>query len=407
MILMFMQVQIVHLFKQYIERDYFNHKHLNRLKGIIYDWVCLLACLGFRQKNKQQKLLIIRIDEIGDYMLWRNFLNEISSSPTYRNHEIHFCGNKSWKALFTHFDQTAVHTGFWIDKIKFKTELRYRFRFLRMIYRQGYETVINPTFSRDKRYDDSIVKASKATYRIGMVSNKESIHAYELGYDKDLYTSLFHHSERPLFEFLRNKLFTAFVTGIPSAVENTQVPSALLPDYKGIAQPYFVVFPGSRSKSRIWPTAHFIQVASYLFKTRGYTAVVCGASGDQEYTKAFCNQYSFPVLDLTGKTTLPEMLTVLKNASLLLSVDTGAVHLAAAVGCTVVGIFNGSQYKRFAPYPTDINKHFYPIYPNSIEEDLQKEDVVRSKYEFVVDIPYATVTAEKVIQTIDRYFGNE
>lgn len=379
---------------------------MNRLKGIIYEWVCLMACLSFRQKNKQQKLLIIRIDEIGDYMLWRNFLNEITSSPTYRNYEIHFCGNKSWKSLFTHFDQTTVHTSFWIDKIKFKKELRYRYRFLRMIYRQGYYTVINPTFSRDKRYDDSIVKAAKAANRIGMVSNTESIHSYETGYDKHLYTSLFHHSERPLFEFIRNKLFTEFITGIASAVENTEVPSALLPTYDGLPQQYFVIFPGSRSKSRIWPTDHFIQVASYLFKTRGYTAVVCGASSDKEYTSAFCNQYSFPLLDLTGKTSLPEMLTVLKNASLLISVDTGSVHLAAAVGCTVIGIFNGSQYRRFAPYPKEINKHFYAVYPDHIEEELKNEDVVRSKYEFVIDVPYAAVTAEKVIRTIDGYFGN-
>ncbi|MFX5734413.1 glycosyltransferase family 9 protein, partial [Acinetobacter baumannii] len=82
-----------------------------------------------------------------------------------------------------------------------------------------------------------------------------------------------------------------------------------------------------------------------------YTAVVCGAANDEPYTTAFCDQYCHPFINLSGKTSLPQLLSVLRGARCLLSVDTGSVHLAAAVGCTVFGIFNGSQYKRFAPYP--------------------------------------------------------
>ena len=146
---------------------------LNQIKGIIYDCVLWLARLGFRQRMSDKKLLIVRVDEIGDYMLWRNFLNEIVSSPRFRDHEIHFCGNRSWKSIFEQFDATSVNKQFWIDKIRFKKELKYRFRFLRMIYQQGYTTVINPVYSRDKRYDDSIVRAAKAIHRIGMVANTE------------------------------------------------------------------------------------------------------------------------------------------------------------------------------------------------------------------------------------------
>jgi len=95
----------------------------------------------------------------------------------------------------------------------------------------------------------------------------------------------------------------------------------------------------------------------------------------------------------------------LAQASLLLSVDTGSVHLAAAVGCPVIGIFNGSQYKRFAPYPSSMAPHFYTCYPDTIEKELADEHLVRTKYEFVINEPYANVSPEKVIKTIDTFLG--
>ena len=394
-----------HAFKVYICVHHSTYS-LNRIKGIIYDIIGLLARIGFRHKPNHKKILIVRVDEIGDYILWRNFLNEITSSPSYRTHEIHFCGNRSWKQLFEKLDADSVQKSFWIDKLRFKKELRYRFRFLRMIYHQGYDTVINPTFSRDKRYDDSIVRAAAAKHRIGMVANRESIQPYEIGYDKGLYTQLFDYPEKPVFEFFRNKLFTAFVTGTESAVEDTSIPKALLTPFEGLPQKFAVIFPGSRSASRIWPTANFVTVASQLFRTQGLTMVVCGAAGDKHYTDAFCATYPYPFIDLTGKTSLTEMLSILAQASLLLSVDTGSVHLAAAVGCPVIAVFNGSQYKRFAPYPPSMATHFYACYPDAIEKELADESLVRSKYEFVIAEPYANVTPEKVIKAVNTFLGN-
>lgn len=393
-----------HLFKVYICKHHSTYS-LNRIKGIIYDIIGILASTGFRQKSVQKKLLIIRIDEIGDYMLWRNFLNEITSAPRYYGFEIHFAGNKSWKSIFETFDTDTIQKSFWIDKIRFKKDLRYRFRFLRMIYRQGYDSVINPTFSRDKRYDDSIVKAASATHRIGMVANTESVQSYERGYDSNLYTRLFDYPEKPIFEFFRNQLFTAFVTGIESAVEDTSIPGSLLRSFEGLPPKFAVIFPGSRSASRIWPANNFVTAASHLFRTQGFTMVVCGAASDKVYTDAFCAAYPYPVIDLTGKTSLTDMLSILAKASLLLSVDTGSVHLAAAVGCPVIGVFNGSQYKRFAPYPPSIAPHFYACYPDNIEKELADETLVRTKYEFVIAEPYANVSPEKVIKTIDTFLG--
>lgn len=381
---------------------------MNRLKGIIYDWILRLAVAGPRKTYSQKKLLVVRVDEIGDFMLWHKFLQDIISSEQYKGYTFHFCGNRSWKSLFTHFDAALVTHSFWLDKIRFKKEMSYRYQFLKNIYREGYAVVINPTFSRDKRYDDSIVRAAKAPQRIGMVANLESIRSYETGYDLTLYTRLFNHAEKPIFEFYRNKYFTEFVINSHSAVTDTKLSKDLLPVFQmALPEKYFVVFPGSRSKSRIWPTENFVLVSKYLFDQYGWTALVCGTNSDSEYTQAFCNQYPNPALNLTGKTSLLDMLTLFTKAQCLLSVDTGSVHLAAAMGCSVFGIFNGSQYKRFAPYPAALSSNFHAVYPDETEEELKNESLVKKKYEFVVDVPYSLVKAEKLIHAVYGQYGEK
>jgi ADP-heptose:LPS heptosyltransferase len=377
---------------------------MNRLKDLIYSFITLLAKQGGRRRNDGDKrTLILRVDEIGDYMLWRPFLAEMAAHVRQQQGTIHFCGNRSWKNLFDTLDQEQVDETCWLDKIRFKKDMVYRYRFLRSVYRQGYTTVINPGFSRDKRYDDAITAAAKAPATWGMVANTEAMRAYEYGYDKALYTHLFDHTEKPVFEFYRNRLFSEFVTGRTSEVNNTRIDTGILPPAKQqLPENYFIVFPGSRSAARIWPAENFAAVSRYLNSRYGATPIVCGAGSDKEYAAQFILQYGSTAIDLTGSTTLTDMLHLLKHARCLLSVDTGSIHLAAAVGCTVFGIFNGSQYGRFAPYPTEIANNIHAIYPDAIENDLKDIQTVRENYEFVIAQPYASVTADKVIGVIEK-----
>ncbi|SJZ52780.1 ADP-heptose:LPS heptosyltransferase [Sediminibacterium ginsengisoli] len=375
---------------------------MNRLKGWIYDMAGWLATAGSRPPV-QKTILVVRLDEIGDFMLWHKFLPEIVDAPAYTGYSFHLYANSSWKSLYDRFYSDLPVEVTWVNKTQFKKDIKYRLNILRSAYHLHSEIVINPAYSRDKRNDDAIVAAARAQVRIGMKSNTESVKSYEKGYDQKLYTRLFDLPQRPVFEFYRNSAFTDFVTGSSNSIRDTSVDPGRLPSLSfTLPEKYFVVFPGSRSKARIWPTDHFAAVSTHLHQRYGFTALVCGGPGDIEYTNAFCAAYTGPKLDLTGKTSLPEMLTIFAHASCLVSVDTGSVHLAAAAGCTVFGIFNGSQYKRFAPYPQNMHPGFFAIYPDEIEEDLADPQLVKEKYEFVISVPYASVKAEKVIAATEK-----
>ena len=374
----------------------------NIIKGLIYDLIIFFACKGKRIENRKEKVLLLRVDEIGDYILWRKFIFEILNSHTCFQKEVHFIGNESWKKLFyLEFDSSNFKNIYWFNKNKFKTSIIYRFKFSRMIYLENFSTVINPTYSRAKRVDDSIVKAARAKSNFGFVRNNENYLAYEQNFDKSLYNNLYEIKNKHSFEFDKNKKFAEWFCeksiNIFSINFNEETFSTA--KFENLPKNYFIVFPGSRSSTRIWNTDYFIEVSNYIYKKYKLTAVICGGNGDMVYANNFINKYAHPFIDLTSKTSLPELLFIIKKASCLISVDTGSIHLAASVNCLTLGIFNGSQYGRFSPYPKEICSKIISFYPKQVREDVGKNNL--SKYELICDIPYDKVTSQEVIDFLE------
>ncbi len=373
----------------------------NRWKDILYDLTGQLARRG-GDVQVGQRALVVRLDEIGDYMLWRPVMRHLLSAKVLEGKELTLCGNASWRSLYEQLDSDCFPKVIWLDKKRFKRDLRYRFSILRELNRAGYEVVINPTYSRDKRNDDALVKAAAGKRVYGMVANEENVRPYERGYDKGMYHHLFKGPEEVMFELLRNRLFAEYVTGVKMTELVGQVHAEDLPAVSVILPPnYLVIFPGSRSAKRIWPAAYFAEVAAYCQERWGWEVVLCGGPADLPYAAAFQEKFSGRVTDLTGATRLPELLTILKGAQWLVTVDTGSVHLAAAVGCPVSAIFNGSQFGRFAPYPEELQHKIQAVYPTEIKSALAQPEIVQKKYLYTVDIPYELVLPSQVIKTIN------
>jgi len=380
---------------------------MNRIKGFIYDLITFFASTGSRNRNTTEKVLIIRVDEIGDYLLWRKFITELLEASICNQKEVHFVGNASWKSLFEiEFSEKTFTKIFWLNKNLYKTSIYYRFRFSKNIFQENYSTVINPTYSRAKRVDDSLVKAAKANSNYGFVRNNENYLYYEQSYDRNLYINLLPINQKPVFELNRNKVFTEWITQNKSLISNTHLDDTIcLPELKTkyqLPETYFVLFPGSRSAKRIWSAENFNFVSNYLYEKYKITVILAGAASDSQYGVAFENNYTHPIVNLIGRTSLPETLALLKEAKCTLSVDTGSIHLAASVNCLSFGIFNGSQYGRFSPYPNTVSNKIISIYPASIANEISNNTIVNEKYEHIVPIDYNEVTALQVIEMIEK-----
>lgn len=68
------------------------------------------------QVSTEKKLAIVRLDDIGDYLLWRNFIGVYKQSEQYAAYSITLIGNIVWKDIFDAFDRQAVDETIWVHK---------------------------------------------------------------------------------------------------------------------------------------------------------------------------------------------------------------------------------------------------------------------------------------------------
>ena len=115
---------------------------------------------------------------------------------------------------------------------------------------------------------------------------------------------------------------------VPSAARERVAP--LLPSGDGWA----VIHPGGSAPSRRYPVELWAEVCHRLTREHGLELVVTGDEADRELAARLPAPRS-----LAGELSLPELAALLAEAPLLLSGNTGPVHLAAAVGTPVVDLY--------------------------------------------------------------------
>lgn len=118
-------------------------------------------------------------------------------------------------------------------------------------------------------------------------------------------------------------------------------------------QPYVVLhmFPGGyRSYMREWPEEFWVAVGR-TFLEMGWQVVFTGAQSDECRASIVAMKLSNPerVVSLAGRANLRELSALLKQAKLVISVNTGTMHMAAAVGSSLIAIHGPTSPLRWGP----------------------------------------------------------
>lgn len=345
------------------------------------------------KKNRRiqpNTLLLVRLDGIGDYILFRNFIEILKKSKKYCDYKITLCGNIIWKNLAENFDRTFIDNFIWIDKRKFIRNPIYRFKILRYISQYGFEIAIQPTYSREYFFGDAIIRASSAKERIGSESDLSNITNQQRVTSNKYYTILVPVKSENIFEFYRNKEFFEYILG--KKIELNQ------PNFKinkeevktSIYNPYIVIFPGAGSKDRRWQSNKFAEVADYVYKKCRYNIVIAGSKTDKILAEDIKKKSeNLNIVDLTGRITLTQLIQIIKDANILISNETVAVHIAAAVGTKTICISTGFRFGRFDPYPEEISNKIIYIYPDVIQKRIYDYKYLIEKYRY--SLPLSTI----------------
>jgi lipopolysaccharide heptosyltransferase I len=116
-------------------------------------------------------------------------------------------------------------------------------------------------------------------------------------------------------------------------------------------RPLVLLHPVAKWDSKLWPTVHWARLAAML-AAEGAMVALTGSRADQGATHeiAAMSGLKDAVADLAGRTDLRTLAALQAQAALVVSTDTGAMHLAAAMGAPVLALFGPTSPRRTGPY---------------------------------------------------------
>lgn len=118
----------------------------------------------------------------------------------------------------------------------------------------------------------------------------------------------------------------------------------------GISEPYIVVNIGATKPANQWKPEYFARLIDAVDRELGIPCVLTGGPEDQSSARIIMEKIKGKTLNLTGKTSVLELVEVLANASCTITCDTGPMHLASALNKRVIALFGPSNPDRTGPY---------------------------------------------------------
>lgn len=376
-------------------------KILNLFSFILARIILLFVQIG-KRKNRTNTILITRLDSIGDYILFRNFLKILKNSKKYKDYSITLCGNIIWKDIAKTFDSGIANDFIWIDRKKFYSNMFYKYKILKNIYKRGFEVAIDSAYNREILYSDIIIKASAANKKIGSSGSldKHAVWKRKL-FSNSFYDLLIEQADENLFEFNRNKEFFEKVLEEKISITKPELNLSDVETGLKLPQKYIVVFPGSKDAKKRWDVQSYAKICEYIISKFSLPIVIPVSGGEKYIALKIINKVqSDKLIDLSGKTNLIQLAKIISDSELLISNDTAAIHISAAVDKQFLCISDGSFIGRFLPYPQEIFSEGNYLFPAEVINDIQRSDKLSSGYRYNSSIDINSITVDTVKEKI-------
>ena len=300
------------------------------------------------QQNQLELVLLIRQDAIGDFVIWLDTAKEFRYLYPSEKYKIVLVGNALWYGLakaLPYWDEVIP-----VDIKQFKTIFSYRWNLLKQVRNLGAQIAIQPTFSREFYHGDTLVRASGAPTRISSEGDMSNRNWLKKKLADGWHTELIPASTQMMTELERNAEFFQRLSKKPHFIS---YPKLNLPGLASSVnwenQEYYVLFPGVSEALRQWPVECFAEIANRIYDQTGLTGILDGAPNEKPLAE-FIQNISRASLEWAG-TMMNELPELLKYAKFVVSGETSAVIIAAAVETPVICVLGGAYFGRFLPYP--------------------------------------------------------
>ncbi|GIX35525.1 MAG: ADP-heptose--LPS heptosyltransferase [Lysobacteraceae bacterium] len=170
-------------------------------------------------------------------------------------------------------------------------------------------------------------------------------------------------------------------------------------------QPTLLISPCSSHPQRNWHAEGYARVADHAI-SRGYRVLLCGGPSalERQMGDAILAHARGPILDLIAKDTLKQLLALLQRANVVLTPDSGPMHMANAMGTRVIGLHAASNPHRSGPYSD--RRFCVDRYPDAARRYLRREPEEipwgrKIEYPGVMDL----ITVDDVIEAFERHLA--
>ena len=190
--------------------------------------------------------------------------------------------------------------------------------------------------------------ATRAPRRIGLSSAREG--------SRWCYTDLLPGADRMSVHAVDRYWLVAEALGVGdgSKVFHIPIPSAdrawAQEILHGYPRPWLVLGVGARWRTKRWPPSHFAELTRRVQARFGGTTLFVGGLEETPLAQATAAGLPGPVLDLTGRTSLPQLAALLALVDVMVANDTGPLHLASALGRPVVAPYTCTRAALTGPY---------------------------------------------------------
>jgi ADP-heptose:LPS heptosyltransferase len=371
-------------------KRYFRIRHLYHLiKNLLLDKQVIVNHKLYNEKT----LLLIKTEAIGDYILFRNFIEQVKKSERFAGYRIILVGNELWKEMALAYDSPYVDDFIWINRNAFVSDFNYRKQLLKQVNDLNVEYAIQANYSREFLIGDALVNASQARYRIGSKGDRLNEWTIFKNLADEWFTSLLSVNDEVLFEFDKNKIFFEAILG---AEIKLPLPSIPVTNKQSVNE--IICFPGAGEAIKQWPIQKFAALLGQLYAAHQLPIRICGSGKEFELGEQLkCALPNAVVLNDCGKTSLSELCQAIASAKLLITNDSSAFHIAAAVSTPVLCVLMGRHYGRFAPYPKAAN-WVQTIYPDAFIAQLNNKQLDANATDFDAVVSIDEIAVDTVFE---------
>ena len=149
---------------------------------------------------------------------------------------------------------------------------------------------------------------------------------------------------------------------------------------------WIVLNPSASDVTKMWPAERFAELVTQIQRDRPGVFLAIGTSQDRPIIEKLTKSTSVPVFDLSGRLSLGMLGALIKRSALLVSNDSGPVHIATAVGAPVVSIF-GRYEPGLGP------ERWHPLGKNArvVAKDISRIPADARKFTCIDEIPVEDV----------------